>query len=68
MDNLLLVNNTLGKKGWYYMEIKVRVFFDGKQVEPSELTIKNPKIDRIVNDIVERCNDSKNTDVLQNVS
>lgn len=39
------------------MHIKVRIFVDNKQVEPSELskiTISNPTIDRIVNDIVER--------------
>ena len=38
------------------MEIKVRVFLDGKLVEPSEvknLVISNPAIDRIVNDIVD---------------
>ena len=44
------------------MKIKVRVFFDGQQIEPSELTIKNPNIDRLINDIVDRCNDGKNSD------
>lgn len=56
------------KKGWYYMEIKVNLFLDGKQVEPSELTIKNANIDRIINDVVERCNESENTEGLQDVS
>lgn len=32
------------------MEFKVRLFLDGKQVEPSEVTIKSVTIDRIVND------------------
>lgn len=39
------------------MHIKVRIFIDNKQVEPSELskiTISNPTTDRIVNDIVDR--------------
>lgn len=39
------------------MKLKVRIFMDGKQIEPSELskiTISNPTIDRIVNDIVSR--------------
>lgn len=38
------------------MEFKVRVFLDGKRIEPSEisnLVITNPAIDRIVNDIVD---------------
>ena len=50
------------------MEIKVNLFLDGKQVEPSELTIKNANIDRIINDVVERCNESENTEGLQDVS
>lgn len=50
------------------MEIKVRFFYDGEQVDPSELTIKNPNIDRIINDVVERCNESKCTDGMQKVS
>lgn len=32
------------------MEFKVRLFLDGKQVEPSEVMIKSVTIDRIVND------------------
>jgi hypothetical protein len=38
------------------MEFKVRVFLDGKRIEPSEiknLVISSPVIDRIVNDIVD---------------
>ena len=37
--------------------ITVRIFLDGKQIAPSELpqiTISNPTIDRIVNEIVDR--------------
>lgn len=37
--------------------ITVRIFLDGKQVAPSQLpqiTISNPTIDRIVNEIVDR--------------
>ena len=39
------------------MEFKVRIFLGEQQVAPSELpkiTISNPTIDRIVNDIVDR--------------
>lgn len=39
------------------MEFKVRIFIGEQQVEPSEMsmiTISNPTIDRIVNDIVDR--------------
>lgn len=50
------------------MEIKVRLFLDGKEVVPSELTIKNPNIDRIVNEVVERCNDCEKSDELLEVS
>lgn len=50
------------------MDIKVRVFYDGELVDPSELTIKNPKIDKIINDVVERYNESKSADELQKVS
>jgi len=44
------------------MEIKVRVFLDGKQIESSELhklTIKNASVDRIINDVIDR-NDKEN--------
>lgn len=37
--------------------LTVRIFLDGKQVDPSQLpqiTISNPTIDRIVNEIVDR--------------
>ena len=39
------------------MEIKVRVFLDGKQIESSELhklIIKNASVDRIINDVIDR--------------
>ncbi len=39
------------------MEWKVRIFIDGQRIKPSDmskLTISNPTIDRIVNDIVDR--------------
>ena len=39
------------------MKIKARVFLGGKQIEPSQveqLIIKNPTVDRIVNDVTER--------------
>lgn len=39
------------------MEIKVRVFLNGEQVDRSEvekLTIKSKTVDRIVNDVVDR--------------
>ena len=39
------------------MEIKVRVFLDGKQIESSELhklTIKNAYIDKLINDVIDR--------------
>ena len=39
------------------MEIKVRVMIENKVIDPSELhtiKIKNPKVDRIINDIVSR--------------
>lgn len=39
------------------MEFEVRIFIGEQQVEPSKLsmiTIRNPTIDRIVNDIVDR--------------
>ena len=39
------------------MQIKARVFLDGKQIEPSkikQLIIKNSTVDRIVNDVAER--------------
>lgn len=39
------------------MQIQVRIFIGNKQVELSDLskiTISNPTIDRIVNDIVDR--------------
>ena len=39
------------------MEFKVQIFIGEQQVEPSEMskiTISNPTIDRIVNDIVDR--------------
>ena len=39
------------------MEIKVRVMIENKVIDPSELhtiEIKNPKVDRIINDIVSR--------------
>lgn len=35
------------------MEIRVRLFLDGKQVEPSEVNIKSVTIDRIVNDCID---------------
>ncbi len=38
-------------------KIKVRVFLDGIEIKPSELTyltISNATVDRIINDIVER--------------
>ena len=53
------------------MEIKVRLFIDNKLVEPSELSkivIKNPNVDRIVNDIVDRKNNPKKADALSKVS
>lgn len=34
------------------MAIKVRLFLDGKQVNPSELTIFNVTVNRTVNDII----------------
>ena len=37
--------------------LTVRIFLDGKQIAPSQLpqiTISNPTIDRVVNDIVDR--------------
>jgi hypothetical protein len=50
------------------MEIKVRVFYNGKQVEPSELTIKNPNIDRLINQIIDSCNDGKTSDDIKTAS
>ena len=47
------------------MEIRTRVFLDGKQINPSELSkivIKNPNVDRIINDIVERSDNRKSKD------
>lgn len=37
--------------------ITVRIFLDGQQIDPSllpQLTIRNPTVDRIVNEIVDR--------------
>ena len=53
------------------MEIKVRVFIGEKLVEPSELSkvvIKNPNVDRIVNDIVDRRNNTETADAISKVS
>lgn len=36
------------------MSIKVRIFADGKQVDPAQVTIKNITVSRIVNDVVAR--------------
>jgi hypothetical protein len=39
------------------MELKVRLFYDGKLVDPSDypkIVISNKTIDRIVNDVYER--------------
>ena len=36
------------------MAIKVRLFLDGKQVEPSELTITNLTVSRTVNSVIDR--------------
>lgn len=35
------------------MGFRVRLFIDGKQVEPSEVNIKSVTIDRIVNDCID---------------
>ena len=53
------------------MEIKVRLFIDNKLVEPSELSkivIKNPNVDRIVNDIVDRRNNPEKADAISKVA
>ena len=45
------------RKDGLIMEIKVRVFLDGKQIESSELhklIIKNASVDRIINDVIDR--------------
>ena len=36
------------------MAIKGRLFLDGKQVSPSELTISNLTVNRAVNDIIDK--------------
>lgn len=44
------------------MKIKTRIFLDGVQINPSEMSkiiIKNPNVDRIINDIVGRSGNSK---------
>ncbi len=38
------------------MEFKVRLFYDGKEVKPSDLIINNISVDRIVNEVVDRHN------------
>ncbi len=38
------------------MAIKVRLFLDGKQVSPSELTITNLTVNRTVNNVIDRMN------------
>ena len=50
------------------MKIKAKVFFDGHPIEPSELTIKNPNIDRLINQIADSCNDGKTSDVIKTAS
>ena len=62
-------NNKKWKDG-KSMTIKVRIFMDGRLVEPSELpniTISNPTVDRIVNDVVDR-NNPTGEDSFQRVS
>ena len=54
MANLPIIYN---RKDGLIMEIKVRVFLDGKQIESSELhklIIKNASVDRIINDVIDR--------------
>ena len=54
MANLPIIYN---RKDGLIMEIKVRVFLDGKQIESSELhklTIKNAYIDKVINDVIDR--------------
>ena len=44
------------------MEIKVRLFYDGKYIDPadySSVVIKNKTLDRIINDVVNRVNNSE---------
>jgi hypothetical protein len=36
------------------MAIKVRIFADGKQVDPAQVTISNITVSRIINDVVAR--------------
>ena len=38
------------------MKFKVRLFYDGKEVKPSDLIINNISVDRIVNEVVDRHN------------
>ena len=42
------------------MAIKVRLFLDGKQVDPKALTISNVTVNRTVNSVIERL-DAKRT-------
>ena len=40
------------------MQLQAQLFLDGKQIDPSELsliTIKNPNVDKIVNNVARRC-------------
>lgn len=38
------------------VKFKVRLFYDGKEVKPSDLIINNRSVDRIVNEVVDRHN------------
>ena len=54
MANLPIIYN---RKDGLIIEIILRVFLDGKQIESSELhklTIKNAYIDKVINDVIDR--------------
>lgn len=40
------------------MEFKVRLFYDGKEVQTSDLIINNISVDRIVNAVADRYNEN----------